>query len=275
MSVFTSRKPSLGGLAGLGGLWWYHPRYQGLVGHWWMGEGAGVVARDISPWGNHGVLTGSTLPTWENGQFGPVVNMDGLNDGVVVPNSVRYTPSVISVSFWARSVATAAQYDGMLFTSSTFEWIDGWGFWWNTPGPVVSFFTGNYFDSIASGTVTSTVWHHYVGTASSSTLSLYIDGALAASGARGVSSISSTGTLNIGFGSRSTEPEGSFDFNGPMDDVRVYNRELSPGEVVTLYKDPWMEFSWAEQVLGTLTTGEAEAAVAAVLRTQALLGVGV
>ncbi len=78
-------------------------------------------------------------------------------------------------------------------------------------------------------------WHHIVGThvASATTLTLYVDGV--AGGAMLETAGSNPANANnvmIGQDGTSTTP---FRFLGLLDDIRIYNRVLSPAEVQALY----------------------------------------
>ena len=44
--------------------------------------------------------------------------------------------------------------------------------------------------------------------------------------------------LMIGHQSSSSSPAGSYQWGGAIDEVRVYNRVLSPSEVASLYSNP-------------------------------------
>ena len=90
-------------------------------------------------------------------------------------------------------------------------------------------------------------WHHLVGTQSSSTgMAMYLDGALvtvtgAAGTANCANSAAATNTSNVVYVlgrsfwvGRNGNTSGSFDFDGNIDEVRVYNRVLTPAEILTL-----------------------------------------
>ena len=81
-------------------------------------------------------------------------------------------------------------------------------------------------------------WTHLVGTYDGNTIKLYVDGNLASSYPY-VGSISYVGTTNVCLGSDADGPvcDGASDtiYEGLLDDVRIYNRTLSPSEVQDLY----------------------------------------
>lgn len=84
-------------------------------------------------------------------------------------------------------------------------------------------------------------WHHVVGTAASQELRLYVDGELVGKAPK-PSVGSSACDLTIGLG-RGTPVEPflglhvhKVSFSGAMDDVMLFDRELSPEEVKALYE---------------------------------------
>jgi len=80
-------------------------------------------------------------------------------------------------------------------------------------------------------TPTFNVWRHYVVTRNGTTFTLYANGTSlgANTSATGVSDVS--GIIRVG----SWAGNSNYDFNGSLDDVRIYNRALSASEVRFLY----------------------------------------
>lgn len=79
--------------------------------------------------------------------------------------------------------------------------------------------------------VSIATWYHAVMTYDGSTVCLYIDGELTGSDTYTAGSCEDGGTLRIGAGSGGT---GHY-FEGTIDDVRIYSKALSAGEVLQLY----------------------------------------
>ncbi|RYD66147.1 MAG: LamG domain-containing protein [Verrucomicrobiaceae bacterium] len=87
----------------------------------------------------------------------------------------------------------------------------------------------------ATGTsmVTAGQWMHICGTYDGSNMMLYQDANLVGTMARSGTITSSTGVLSVGAdynGSTGTEF-----FQGQLEDIRIYNRALSQGEIETIY----------------------------------------
>ena len=76
-------------------------------------------------------------------------------------------------------------------------------------------------------------WYHLVGTYDGSTARLYVNGA-----EDGANSFTSTGAANsnaVHIGARS-DTTGSDQFDGVIDDVRIYDHALSVDEIARLYR---------------------------------------
>jgi hypothetical protein len=113
-------------------------------------------------------------------------------------------------------------------------------------------FTGAAYIDCIGPAVPSTVfmdgnWHHFAGIADGSTgLSMYLDGALVTVNLDGGSStcsdpVKAVNTANIVYTAgrsfwvgRNGKTSANYDFNGNIDEVRVYNRVLSAAEIASL-----------------------------------------
>ena len=198
-----------------------------LVAHYTFDDQANP-ARDDSGNNNTGTLTPAAPngPTWVTGSNAKVGNgalsFDGVNDYVLTP-SMAYN-SIYSISFWMKTTATASQ---KLF---------GWSFWrWctiNSPSAnkITCLGTGDSsFKVTSNNAVNEGLWHHAVFTVDSSNNQiLYIDGQYQTTNTH--TQAGSSGKIYIGSGFLG----GSY-FNGSLDDVRIYNRALSAGEIQQLY----------------------------------------
>ena len=73
-------------------------------------------------------------------------------------------------------------------------------------------------------------WHYVVGVRDGSNLHMYVDGVLENTGSISDSDYSNNSPITIG-----AYNSGDYYFSGSIDDVRIYNRALSEGEVKALY----------------------------------------
>jgi hypothetical protein len=83
--------------------------------------------------------------------------------------------------------------------------------------------------------VTSTQWVHLAAVAQlGGTISCYQNGTLSSTVRPYVNGVTSGAAFGIGLGGGSYVPWGNY-FSGLIDDVRIYNRALSPTEVQRIY----------------------------------------
>ena len=206
---------------------------RGLVGHWTFdGKDMGPNVRDKSGSGNHGNLilstTGNTVTTTVAGRLGQALKFDGSDDYVTGGDiaSLEFTGDM-AVSAWIRTdvaqsnkgivgkwISSPSDAGWLMFAFSTSQitfQVDG---------------TGNR----ATVAITDKKWVHAVGIRSGTNIYLYIDGVLAATDTGTTLSTSGTAALQVGAYSSSNF------FDGQIDDVRIYNRALSAGEVNKLYQ---------------------------------------
>ena len=209
----------------------------GLVAHYTFDEGSGTTAGDSSGNGNTGTLTNG--PTWTTGKVGSgAVSFDGTNDVISitdVPTLNFGASGSFSVSFWTKPNEVTGNFIAKIASSLA----DGWRFY-RFSGTLFRFFvreTGG--DDTSTGviaTMTAGKWTHVVGVVNraNNTMYLYFDGVSVGTPTNisGVGDLSTTGT-NLHIGSYRVA---SGDYvNGSLDDVRIYNRALTPAEINELY----------------------------------------
>lgn len=209
----------------------------GLAGYWAMDDGSGTNANDNSTNNNDGTLTNG--PTWTTGQIGSAVDFDGTDD---VITTSRVIPTRGSISVWVNTDSSLSPSDhytvvdntdvsGNLFflELNTFDTYNAWEFSYRGA-------FGNTIDLQAPAYTSDSQiqgWRLLTGTWDSATGgSLYVDGVLVASTATTTGTMSSSMTLSMGDDDGGTRGE----WNGRMDEVRLYDRVLSADEVANLYR---------------------------------------
>jgi len=203
----------------------------GLVGHWTFdGKDMNPNARDISGQGNHGDLTNFTSTTTVSGKIGQALEFDGVNDYVDVGtiDITGFTGS--SYSAWIKRDATGIEeYPRLLGLKHS--GVDDIRLWYVSG----STFRFTMDDGSTSGEISASIntkWHHVVGTHDGLTQRLFVDGVEIGSGNAKIFDYSgASGETQIGRSAAWT----SYTFDGSLDDVRIYNRALSPDEISRLY----------------------------------------
>jgi hypothetical protein len=200
----------------------------GLAGYWRLDDGSGTSATDSSSGGNTGTLNYG--PTWGTGQIGGAVSYDNTNDSITVGDVVE--PDYITMSAWINRngngtapIITKGNYTGSEQYSLFVDYST-----YGTVEMIVRAAGGGYDHCRTSSSgYTTGQWYHVTGTYNGTTCRIYVNGA---DTTNTVVSDTTSGAINSGASSLTI---GSA-FNGLLDEVRIYNRPLSPDEVAQLYR---------------------------------------
>jgi hypothetical protein len=164
----------------------------------------------------------------------PTVDHSGLSGGALsfsISDNVTFTNSSIpnggaarSMSYWMKSTQGSpgcmVNY-GIFATSQRFGVL------------IVSdneYFVGENVDMIGVNEIDDGSWHHVLVTYDGTTLTLYRDGVSESSAALGLNTGSSDVFIGMAVAGHSPEY-----YAGQLDDLRFYNRALSPSEAALVY----------------------------------------
>lgn len=196
-------------------------------------------ANDGSGNGNNGTVFEATLTTDRFGNTDEAYAFDGIDDGISIA-TLGQTPSNLTMIAWFKYPSGGA--DG---THQIFE-IVGSGalaLFENQAQTVINL--NNNFITVEQAT-TSDIWHQMAFTYDGSTVVSYLDGEIynSNSNADGLNYLSTA--MNIGNASGSS----NF-FQGDIDDIQVYSRALSEGDIrETFLTNDWTDiitFSFDQQ----------------------------
>ncbi len=196
-------------------------------------ENSGDTVYDKSDYSNDGTIIDNEGDQWTVGKYGSALNFDGVDDYVdlgsnaIVSNQAKFT-----VSLWFKT--TSSNWENMYGEGNTGSGVDYslvctsasklWG----------CVFGGSVYSCLESvQSVDDGEWHHvaYVKRASND-YELYLDGASVDTDTTDVS----TPTIdNVRIGSINIGGTDDF-FNGAIDSVRIYNKVLTPNEILILKK---------------------------------------
>ncbi|MEK7560417.1 MAG: Ig-like domain-containing protein [Patescibacteria group bacterium] len=214
---------------------------QGLIGYWPMSEGNGTSTTDTSGAGNIGTLTGGTA--WTPGKIGNGVSFDGVDDYVSIGAPEEYAAlEAYTLSAWVRPTRELEGFSGSLpidgiagdfdtlsgslpslyLTQSTNRDISC------APGPI----RGGEFGSTLPA-ANGINWIHVVCSWDGATQRLFANGVQIASQPYTTPPANTPRLFSIGEVGRLSAKAGYF--QGAIDDVRIYNRALSPTEILDLY----------------------------------------
>jgi hypothetical protein len=201
--------------------------FAGLQAHWKLDETSGTSAVDSTDFAHHGTHVGP--PSITAGRVGPrALTFDGTTSYVTIPDPGMQV-TTMTLALWAKPGDFAVIRDmltrGDCTTTNFFFETDTSGhlsFGWNTP---------TYY--LNSGVVlTAGQWAYLVATYDGTTVRVYRNGALLASGTATGPPPTMTSITTIGRGGSCA----NYYWNGSLDDVRVYNVALTPAEILQLYQ---------------------------------------
>ena len=209
----------------------------GLIGYWRMDAADifGTTIADISNNGNIGNLSSLSGANLSQGRVGTSLKFDGSSSVVLVSNTTPLSSLPLSYCAWIN--LSASPPSGQTYIAGIIAKNN------TNPGPTLRIgiassgtalypnFAGSSTYITNSASISLNKWYHFCGTltsASGGTGILYQNGVNIASGGSLGTGVS-TYALRIG-----SDASGRF-LNGYIDEARVYNRALSPSEVMEIY----------------------------------------
>ena len=232
------------------------PGHAALVGHWALDEGAGTTAADSSGSGNTGTIAGGA--TWTTADLPPVptgttsaIVLDGTDDQI---NIVGFKgipgTGARTIAAWIKTGINSPQQNKAIVSWGTNATSQKWTFRIQTqngtPGAIRIEANGGFF--VGNTVVTDAQWHHVAvtweddGTPNIQDAKLYVDGVLDAefgnfdtppSDSQSIAINTATGAdVRIGDDFQTTH-----NWNGSMDDVRIYDEALDAAAIAVLAND--------------------------------------
>lgn len=205
----------------------------GLVAAYGFDEASGSNALDASGNGNHGVLANVTRSA--TGRFGGALSFSSRDSMVTVPSSATLDLTTgMTLAAWVNPAARQQRFQSIV----TKERPGGLAYALHASSPA-----GRVSSTLSLGSANRTlqggsplpagIWSHLTATYDGSNQRLYVNGVQVASRA-------STGTLPTSASPLRIGNDGVLSgraFSGMIDEVRVYDRALSQGDVVSLSRE--------------------------------------
>jgi hypothetical protein len=197
---------------------------RGLVAYWSFDEGSGTTAYDASGNGNHGTIYGAK---WTQGKSGTGLSFDGVDDYVDCGNAASLNiTSAITIEVWVKFPKLITEYPSSQWPSivekggSYYIWVNG------GQNIELGIYKGGAVQPLylSSSLFQKDVWYHLVFTYDGSYRKAYLNGELKAAG-------STTRNIDITANPVYIGRHGTQYFSGLIDEVRIYNRALSPEEI--------------------------------------------
>jgi len=214
-----------------------------LIGYWKFDEGISYLARDDSIYQNNGTINGAS---WSaiNCISGFCLNFDGINDYVNVSSSSVLNPTStgsITVEAWIYPLSyggnglgrVVSKETGIIANPYALEVV-------NSSPPYIDrlvFCIGNGTSETCTDTgcnniISLNTWQHVVGRYNRTHLSVFVNGEEKCSRALSNYIFQPANTdLLIG-----NNPSNNRQFNGTIDEVKIWNRALSNDEIKTEYE---------------------------------------
>ncbi len=195
------------------------PVPSGLVA-WWTGDGTVLDANGSS----NGILEGGA--TYAPGKVGQAFKFDGIDDRVRIPNNPTLNAlSSFTIEAWVLSNDSPQQ---AIASNDSFIFLDA-----GKPGVQLNDASKTPFAGLTgASTITIGQWTHVAATYDTTALKLYFNGALDGEVNVDTNRVMRSSTDDLFFGSLLTQQY----FSGLIDEVSLYSRALSAGEIQSIYQ---------------------------------------
>jgi glucose/arabinose dehydrogenase len=196
----------------------------GLVAAYGFDEGGGGTLTDRSGHAHHGTLSG---PAWSAaGKSGGALSFDGIDDHVRIPDHAELDLTTgMTLEAWVRPSALSG-WRTVVFKEQATHMTYALYAATSTGPPTGQAYVGGQRDARGTAPIPAGAWTHLATSYDNSTLRLYVNGTQVRTLAAGGPMTVSTGPLKLGGNAIWREW-----FAGLMDDVRIYNRALTPAEI--------------------------------------------
>lgn len=213
--------------------------WDGCIGAWCPSLGpTGLVLRDWSGLGSHGILTNTTLSTaWTISSGKYAVLLDGSNDQIVMGDLACLEPSFrVSITAWVIPTVSTQATDASILSK---EYSNPRGspfcsYKFGVSGSQkykFEFANGGAIRQVIGSTSPSAgVQVFLAGTYDGAIARLYVNGVQEATLSTSGNLAYSNGRLLLG-----TDETGGSPYSGAVDDIRVYDRALTTNDISFLY----------------------------------------
>ena len=200
---------------------------EGPIAHWTFEERSGPVAADVSGNGHTGTLNGVY---WHNDVANGAIYCDGSGHVAVQDAPSLRLKDALTLANWVRIAdPTAAVSMRMISKKIAWDSPQGYEFEYNPANNVLGF-TGPGRDLAYALVDLDTSWHHLAAVIDGPTVRLYVDGAPVPMQDDQIGALQA-GPQPLTIGRHSA---GGGQFDGAIDDVRLYRRALAAFEIRAL-----------------------------------------
>ncbi|MHC4646266.1 MAG: LamG domain-containing protein [Planctomycetota bacterium] len=210
-------------------------------------ETTGDRVGDSSGYGHHGVADDFEEDTWDpnDGQYPGCINFNGGQRIDVPWSTLKDLAGQITITVWVKG----AMGDENYVLSAGDDSNNVWALIPTTDGANVEWRAGNDTDDVlvwreAEPSAWADDWRHFafVKDEDAGTMSIYFDGVLATSRTDTSNTLAFVGNKWFKIGAKWDDNDG---IAGKMDDLRIYDRVLSPTEIASLFRGGNLDIAWA------------------------------
>ncbi len=207
-----------------------------VYANWHLNEESGATAADSSGNNRHGSLINMENQDWKTGKLNNCLEFDGINEYVIFGDIADFERTdSFSLELWFKTGNAGSQ--DLLNRMMAAMPFTGWAVYMNSG--VIQFYLvsnygpGNYILVMVNENFADNFWHHlvviYDGSSAAAGIHIYVDGndkALVISRDALIGSIHNAVDLRLAARDRPL-----YLFDGQMDEVVIYDKELTPGEI--------------------------------------------
>jgi hypothetical protein len=216
-----------------------------LIGHWKLDETSGTVAADSSGYGNDGTIYNNV--TFEAGQIDGSFKFTGsaANQYVGIPHSTSLNlgnGDSYTVAFWVKVNSLTSQFQHFISKSDGTNAKSPFELYMNTRGTKSSTleiigsiknniigWPNNQVVYTRSKTGFVNVWHHVALVRNGNSMSIYFGGVHRNTVSPAINDASNTRFITLG-----QRSDSNIWLDGNLDDVRIYNTNLSSTQIAAL-----------------------------------------
>ena len=197
----------------------------GQVAAYSFDEGGGTSVADASGSGNGGSIGSAAWST--AGKYGNALSFNGSSARVTVPDSSSLRLSTgMTLEAWVFPTTVNAAWRDVIYKGNDDYYLEATS---SNGRPVGGgTFGGNNGEAYGTANLAANTWTHVAVTYDGTTLRFFVNGTQVSSNARSGTIATSSGALSIG----GDALYGQY-FSGRIDDVRIYNRALTPTQIQT------------------------------------------
>jgi len=208
-----------------------------LVGWYKFDEDSGSTAHDSS---NYGYDASITIANWTVGKIGNALNIAGTGWVNVPADGVALLNNQVTVTLWQNGSSVQPHSDTIFIAENNsssrminahLPWSDGVVYWDAGSSSPSSW---DRISKAASSENYKGTWNHWAFTknATAGTMKIYLNGLLWHSATGLTKNLSGAALFRIGSNTADTS-----NYNGIIDDFRIYKRELNADEIRAIYQE--------------------------------------